>query len=428
MKKERRRVVVSGAGLVTPLGLSAAETFSGLCAGKSAIGELDEFKKAGFEVYIGAEVRDAHKLIEKYPDAAKYASRKLAFILSALDEALAGARLFDFNDISCGLFFGIETSRIAFEKAFEIYRRSCGPDFKVDYGLFGRDCLKLLNKYEIRNKFPFFIPGYIAGRHNIKGPLMATSNACASSNYAIGEAMRRIRSGEIDMAITGSCDEMIDAYILTGFNLLGALSTNNKNPESASRPFDAERDGFVLGEGAAVLVLEEESCARARGADIICELSGYASSSDAEKITACRPDGGMLKLAMEQAMLDASLTPSGINYINPHATSTRLNDAAETRAIKLLFGAAAKDIVISATKSMIGHSVAAAGAIEAVVTALSVKNDICHPTINLITPDAVCDLDYCPGAARKLIINGAISNSCGFSGGNSCIVVNKYGE
>ncbi len=428
MKKGRRRVVVSGVGLVTALGIGAAESFAGLCAGKPAIGELDEFKKAGFEVYIGAEVKDAQKLIEKYPDAAKYSSRKLAFILSALDEALDGARLFDFNDIACGLFFGIETSRIAFEKAFEIYTRSSGPDFKVDYGLFGRDCLKLLNKYEIKNKFPFFIPGYIAGRCNIKGPLMATSNACASSNYAIGEALRRIRSGEIDVAITGSCDEMIDAYILTGFNLLGALSTNNKNPEAASRPFDAQRDGFVLSEGAAVLILEEESRARARGANIICELSGYASSSDAEKITACRRDGGMLKIAMEQAICDAAILKEGINYINPHATSTRLNDVSETRAIKSLFGSTAKNIVISATKSMIGHSVAAAGAIEAVVTALSVKNDICHPTINLNMPEAECDLDYCPGAARKLIINAALSNSCGFSGGNSCLVMNKYGE
>jgi 3-oxoacyl-[acyl-carrier-protein] synthase II len=428
MKTGRRTVVITGTGLVTPLGVGAAETFEALCAGRNAIGELPEFKKAGFAVHIGAEVKRAAELMEKYPDARRYASRKLAFILSALDEALAQAGDLDFDNASCGLFLGIETSRISFEKAFEIFKLSSGPDFKVDYKLFGRNCLQLLNKEEIHNKFPFFIPGYIARLHNIKGPIMATSNACASSNYAIGEAFRRIRSGEIDMAVTGSCDEMIDAYILTGFSLLGALSPNNENPSCASRPFDLNRDGFVLGEGGAVLVLEELGRALARGANIICEISGYASTSDAEKITACRPDGGMLKLAMQRAIKDAGLELTDINYVNAHATSTRLNDAGETRAIKSLFGEHAKKIVVGATKSMIGHSVAAAGAIEAVVTAMSIKNDICHPTINLETPDPVCDLDYCPGEARRMAIHGAVSNSCGFSGGNSCVVFNKYGE
>lgn len=426
--KTSRRVVITGTGLVTPLGIGAAETFDALCAGRSAVEALPEFKKAGFAVHIGARVKRADALIEKYPDAKKYSSRKLAFILRALDEALGQAAIEDFAGAECGLFLGIETSRIAFEKAFEIFRLSSGADFKVDYRLFGRECLGLLGREEIHNKFPFFIPGYIAARHNIKGPTLATSNACASSNYAIGEAFRRIRSGGLDIAVAGSCDEMIDAYILTGFSLLGALSMDNDRPSRASRPFDLDRSGFVLGEGGAVLVLEELEHARARGASVICELSGYASTSDADKITACRPDGGMLKLAMQRAIEDAGLTTDDIDYINAHATSTRLNDASETRAIKSLFGERAKKLVVGATKSMIGHSVAAAGAIEAVVTALSIKNGICHPTINLETPDPACDLDYCPGAARRVDIFGAVSNSCGFSGGNSCLVLNRFGE
>lgn len=428
MKNGRRRAVITGVGMVTPLGAGADETFRGLCAGKTAVGELEEFKRHGFAVHIGAQVRQAAELMDKYPDSRKYFSRKLAFMLSALDEAAAGSGIEDFQKVSCGIFMGIETSRISFEKAYEIFKRSGGPDFKVDYGLFAKNCLDLLNKEEIRNKFPFFIPGYLAARYKIRGPVMATSNACASSNYAIGEALRRIRSGEIDVAVTGSCDEMIDAYILTGFNLLGALSANNEEAASASRPFDLNRDGFVLGEGGAAIILEELEHALARGANIICEVSGYASSSDAEKITACRPDGGMMKLAMERAIKDSGIPLADFSYVNPHATSTRLNDASETRAIKSLFGEHCRNIVVSATKSMIGHSVAAAGAIEAVVTALSVKNDICHPTANLKTPDPACDLDYCPGGARKMIIKAAISNSCGFSGGNSSVVFNKIGE
>jgi len=422
----KKRVVITGIGAVSPLGHNIVETFDNLCAGKNAIFELPEFKEAGFPVYIGARVQNIEKLYKRFPEAERYGSRKLAYALSAMDEALAMSGIADLSKEECGLYFGVETSRIAFKSAFEIFKRSAGEDMLVDNRLFGEKCLDMLQRDDIINKFPFFIPKYIASKFNISGPLLATSNACASSNFAIGEAYRKLSEGRVEIAITGSADEMIDEYIVTGFSILGALSESNETPETASRPFDKNRNGFVIGEAGAVLIMETLEHALARNANIICEVGGFGTSSDGEKITACHPQGSGLAKAMTRAISDAGLKPEEMVYINAHATSTRLNDASETRAIKTVFGEHAKKLLINSTKSMIGHTVAAAGAIEAAVTARSISEGRCHPTKNLTEPDAACDLFYCPDGFVEADIKAAMSNSCGFSGGNSCVVFKKY--
>lgn len=422
-----KRVVITGAGAVTALGHTLDETFANLCAGISGVAEIPEFAEAGFGVYIGARVPGIEELVDRFPDARRYRSRKLAFALKAAEEAIESAGLASFDGMKCGVFFGVETSRIPIEKTYEIFRLSGMEKKRVDYALFGRRCRDIASPLEIQNKFPFFLPRQISVTYGIKGPVLATSNACASSNYAIGEALRQLRSGRIDVAVTGSADEMIDEYILTGFSLLKALSTNNSDPAGASRPFDTRRDGFVLGEGGAVVVLETLEHALNRGARIICELAGYGSSSDGEKITACNREGLWLRLAMERALKDGGMTPEDIGYINAHGTSTRLNDLSESLAIRSLFSSLPRRVMVNSTKSMLGHSVAAAGAIEAAVTVMTVSTGMCHPTLNLESPDTGCDLDYCIKEAVRADFSGAISNSCGFSGGNSCLVFKRFG-
>lgn len=421
-----RTVVITGIGLVTPLATDARGTFDALCEGKNAIAVLPEFRDAGFPVHIGARVPFAAELLEKYPEAKRHGSRKLAFALSAVDEALEAAGLKDLDGERCAAYFGVETSRIDFSKAYEIFRRSSGSGFRVDMKKYGESCLGLLTRDETLSKYPFFVANFIASRYKISGPLATTSNACASSNFAIGAALRKLREGAADIALVGSADEMIDAYLLTGFHLLGALSQNNSDPAGASRPFDRARDGFVLGEAGAALVLETLDHALARGAGIFCELSGFGSTSDGGKITACHPEGGWLREAMARAIADSGIAPDDVKYVNAHATSTKLNDASETRAIKSLFGDHAKNLLVSATKSMIGHTVAAAGAVEAAVTAMSVKSGVCHPTRNLAEPDEGFDLNYCASGPVRAEITAALSNSCGFSGGNSCLAFKKY--
>ncbi len=421
-----KKIVITGVGAVTSLGTSSSETFRRLCNGDNGIVEVPSLKESGFPVYIGGLVPEIESLLDIYPDARKYGSRKLAYILKSADEAMEQAGFENFRGMACGLYLGVETSRVAFSSTYEIFKRSGGNADCLDYSKYGSKCRSLVPSPEIHNKLPSFLPRYLSQRYEISGPQMATSNACASSNYAIGEAIRKLRSGRVDIAITGSADEMIDEYIVTGFGILRALSQNNAEPHLAMKPFDARRDGFVLGEGGAILVLETLEHALKRGANVICELAGFASSSDGEKITACNRKGLWLGKAMALAIEDGGMELDDINYVNAHGTSTRLNDQSESRAIVATFGDRAVEILVNSTKSMIGHSVASAGAIEAVVTALSISQGICHPTRNLVAPDTGCDLNYCKDKAVKVDIEGAISNSCGFSGGNSCITFRKY--
>ncbi|PKK90324.1 MAG: hypothetical protein CVV64_10175 [Candidatus Wallbacteria bacterium HGW-Wallbacteria-1] len=415
------KIVVTGLGAVTALGHSMSETFDNLCAGKSGINEIPWLREAGFPVYIGAEVKGMESLFEVYPQAEKHNSRKLAYALKAMDEACQQAGLESFQGLRAGIFMGVETSRIPFSSSFDIFNLCGREKGRVDYRLFGEKCRNLISRDHIQNKFPFFLPGFLAGTHAISGPVLATSNACASSNYATGEALRHLRSGLVDVAVVGSSDEMIDEYMITGFSLLRALSQNNSDPQGSSRPFDMKRDGFVLGEGGAILILETLEHALKRGAKPICELAGYGSSSDGEKITACNRQGAWLMRAMECAIEDGGMTLSQIGYVNAHGTSTRLNDLSEAMAIHSLFGESENPPLVNSSKSMLGHTVAAAGAIEAAVTITSMVRKVFHPNRNLSQSDTRFPLNYCGLKAVEGNVLGALSNSCGFSGGNSCI-------
>ena len=426
--KDSERVVITGVGAVTALGHSADETFEALCAGKNGIRKIPALEEAGYPVCIGGAVPDIEALYEKYPEAKEYGSRKLAYALKAMDDALKMAQLTTLQERECGFYMGVETSRVPFPITYQFYHLSGRQESKVDYLKFGELCRELYPRQMNHNKLPAFLPRFLAQRFSASGPIMATSNACASANYAMGEALRKLRSGRIKIAITGSADEMLDEYMIIGFSRLKALSFNNERPDKALKPFDARRDGFVLGEGGAILVLETLESAKERGAHILCELRGFGASSDGEKITACHKQGAWLVEAMKRAMEDGHIELDELRYVNAHGTSTRLNDLSESRAIAQLFGDKAKDVLVNSTKSMIGHTVAAAGAIEAVVTAMSLANSIFHPTRNLEVPDDGCELNYCPGKAVKRQIEAAISNSCGFSGCNSCLTFKRYHE
>lgn len=436
MKSNNKTVVVTGIGAVTALGHDIETTFNNLCAGKNGIEIIPDLKEAGFPVYMGGTIKDLPNLLNKYRDAQKYSSRKLAYISKSLEDAMNMAGLNDFNNKKSGIFLGVETSRIDFNKSFDIFMKSARPDMKVDPIKFKKLCSSLISKDEIQNKFPDFLARYIANKYCIKGPSISTSNACASSNYALGRALSKLKSGAIDIAVTGSADEMIDNYIITGFSLLRALSDDNEHFDTTSRPFDMRRRGFVLGEGGAVLILETLEHAQKRGAHIICEFAGYGSTSDGHKITACHKEGIWLKRAMLKAIEQAGISVDDIDYINAHGTSTRLNDQAELKAILSLqktsekFGITNKKLCVNSTKSMIGHSVAAAGAIEASVTAMSISKGICHPTRNHEKPDANpnCEslIDFCSQKAIKKDIRAALSNSSGFSGGNTSLCFKKF--
>ena len=421
----RKKVVVTGVGAVTALAHSIESTFEKLCAGQNAIVEIPYLKEAGFPVYIGGLVPDLETLEEAYPESREHHSRKLAYLLKSADEALGNAGLSHLGGYKAGVFLGVETSRLPLESAFRIFQLSGRESNRVDYQKFGALCQEIVSADQVQNKQPSFLSRFLAARFGVTGPVLATSNACASSNYAMGAALRKLRSGEIDVAITGSADEMIDPYIVMGFHLLTALSTCNSEPSKAIKPFDVRRDGFVLGEGGAILVLETAEHARRRGAPVLCELAGFGSTSDGEKITACNRQGSWLQEAMKRAIEDGGMTLEDIGYINAHGTSTRLNDLAESRAITALFGDHAKNIVVNATKSMIGHAVAAAGAIEAAVTVLSLDRGVCHPTRNLEVRDKECELNYGSDGPVQAKLVGAISNSCGFSGGNTCVAFRK---
>lgn len=418
-------VVVTGMGAVTPLAPTLPETFRRLCAGENAIRTIPRFRDAGFPVTIGAEIPFAEEILDRHPDARRYGSRKLAWLDEALDEALAQADLPDLAPHRAGVFLGVETSRIPFARTREIERLAGSAEHRVDISKYGKYCRGLLAPDDVRNKFPAFLACRVAARRGVSGPALATSNACASSNFAIGEALRRLRAGRIDIALVGSADEMIDEYMITGFSLLRALSFDNDRPDRACRPFDGRRSGFVLGEAGAALVLETLESARRRGAAPLVELAGYGATSDGVNITACHPQGEGLRLAMERALSDGGIPREEVAYVNAHGTATRLNDLAETRAIRALFGPLADRIKVNATKSMIGHSVAAAGAVEAAVTVTSMLEGIVHPTRNLESPDPECDLDCCRGGAAELRIGAALSNSCGFSGGNGCLAFRR---
>jgi len=410
----KRRVVVTGIGAVTPLATGAEESWQALCQGKSGIARITKFDPTGFKTQIAAELKDFHpedfldrKKIRRTDPFIQYA---LVATRIALDDS--GLIINDSNADRVGIVVGTCVGAMTTYETNLFTLREEGPD-KVS---------------------PFFIPGFIpnmaAGEISIvfgaKGASKCVVTACASGSHAIGDAFRLIQYGGADAVIAGGSDAYILPVGIAGLNKMGAISRRNDEPERASRPFDKNRDGFVIGEGAGIVILEEMESAIKRGGKIYAELVGYGSNVDGFHIT--EPDTENQAKCIKLALSDAAISAGDIDYINAHGTATFLNDISETKAIRIALGEHAREVPVSSNKSMIGHLLGGAGAVEAIFTVLTIRDGIIPPTINYDTPDPECDLDYVPNVARKAKVNIALSNSFGFGGANAALVFKKFKE
>jgi 3-oxoacyl-[acyl-carrier-protein] synthase II len=409
----RRRVVITGVGAVSSLGLDMATNWDQMLRGASGAGPITRFDTSKHTCKFACEVWNwqTEKFFPK--SESKRLEKFTMYYLVAADEAMKAA--------------GIDMSKMARDRAGCI----------TGTGIGGIDEIEASKVQQIERGAdrisPFFIPkimanamaGQAAIRFGLMGTCYVTSSACASSSHAIGLAMRTIQWGEADMMLTGGSEAATTELGLGGFCALKAVSNRNDDPKRASRPFDKDRDGFVMGEGAAAMVLEEYEHAKRRGANILCEVKGYGSTDDAFHITAPNEDADGPSRAMQQALRDGAVNPEQVQYINAHGTSTFLNDKIETAAIKRVFGAHSKKLAVSSTKSMVGHLLGASGAIELAACAMSIRHGQVHPTINYTTPDPDCDLDYVPNVARDLRVDHCLSNSLGFGGHNTSLLLGR---
>jgi len=410
-----RRVVITGIGLVTPLGIGVENTWSALLRGESGAGPITLFDTTGHATTIACEVKEFEptRWIDKR--LCKTLDRFIQFALVAAQEAQQDAGLeFDQEEAErVGVFVGAGLGGVMTIEATHA---------------------KLLQKGPRRGISPYFIPsivinlaaGHISILYGAKGPNLGQVSACSSSAHSIGDAWRCIERGDADVMFAGGAEATVSPLGIGGFNAMRALSTRNQEPQRASRPFDAGRDGFVMGEGAGILILEEEARARQRGAKILAEVVGYGYNADAHHITAPSPGGEGAQRCMRMALRSAGLEPEAVDYLNAHGTSTKFNDSLETTAIKGVFGEHARSLAISSTKSMTGHLLGASGGVETGISALAVSRGIVPPTINYETPDPECDLDYTANSPRELAVEAAMSNSFGFGGTNACLILKKY--
>ena len=410
----QRRIVVTGMGVVTPLAHDVDEFWTRLTAGESGVHDLTTLDTSKYKVHFGGDIPDFD--ISNYVSAkeAKRLDRFTQFAVHAGGQAVAdaGLNLDSIDRTKCGVILGSGIGGLM-EIENQIERMLFkGPDrvspFTVPKMMVNAAC------------------GNISITYGLKGPNYAVATACASATNAMGDALRSIRLGETDLVITGGSEAAITRMGLAAFQNMKALSTRNDDPATASRPFDATRDGFVLGEGSGVLIFEELGHAQARGAKIYAEVLGYGTTSDAGHITAPDPYGTGAGAAMKAAITDAGLEPSQVDYINAHGTSTPLGDKAETQAIKAVFGEDAYKVAISSTKSALGHSLGASGGIEAVILSKTLQTGTIAPTINYNTPDPECDLDYTPNESKQADVKIAMSNSFGFGGHNACVVFGQF--
>ncbi|MDO9227045.1 MAG: beta-ketoacyl-ACP synthase II [Pseudomonadota bacterium] len=409
----RRRVVVTGLGIISPVGNSVDESWGNLVAGRSGIARITRFDASAFSVQIAGEVRNF--------DLGKYLTPKDARRMDIFIHYGLAAAIDAFKD--CGL------------EVDDSNRERIGVN--IGSGIGGLPMIEETHKTYLeqgpRKISPFFIPatisnmisGHLSIMYGLQGPNVAMVTACTTGTHAIGEAGRMIEYGDADVMVAGGAESCICPLAVGGFAAARALSTRNDDPTTASRPWDKGRDGFVLGEGAGVLVLEEYEHAKARGARIYCELIGYGKSADANHMTAPVEDGSGAARCMNNALKNAGINANQIDYINAHGTSTPLGDLAETKAVKLALGAHASRVMVSSSKSMTGHLLGAAGGVEAVFSVLAITNQVVPPTINLSEPDEGCDLDYVPNTAREAKVNVALSNSFGFGGTNGTLIFGK---
>jgi 3-oxoacyl-[acyl-carrier-protein] synthase II len=410
----RRRVVITGLGAVTPLATGVEESWRKLCHGKSGIAKITKFDPSGFNVQIAAELKDFHpedfldkKKIRRTDPFIQYA---MVAARMAMDDA--GFTINESNASRVGVVLGSSSGGMTMFTQNLFALRDQGPE-KVS---------------------PFFIPGFIVNMAvgevsmdlGARGPSKCVVTACATGSNCIGDGLRVIQYDEADVMIAGGSDAYILPIAIAGFDKMRALSRRNDEPEKASRPFDKDRDGFVIGEGAGVVILEEMVSAVRRGAKIYAELVGYGSNTDSFHIT--EPDWQNQARCLKLALIDAATSPDDVDYINAHGTSTVLNDASETKAIRAALGERSKKVSVTSNKSMIGHLLGAAGGVEAIFTVLTIRDGIIPPTINYDTPDPECDLDYVPNIARRAQVNVALSNSFGFGGVNATLVFRKFKE
>jgi len=410
----KKRVVVTGLGLVTPVGIGVQESWAALCQGKSGIGPITRFDAGGYKTRIAGEVKGFN------PE--DFVSQKMIRRLDVF------------------IHYALAAARMALEQA----RLQITPELAPWVGVITGSGLGGLRTIEETHKTllsrgpdrisPFFIPmiianmapGQIAIEFGAKGPNLSLETACAAGAHAIGDSFKLIQRGAAKVMFCGGVEAVITPLAVGGFNAMRALSTRNDEPEKASRPFDRDRDGFVMGEGSGIMLLEDLEFALERGASILGEIVGYGLTGDAYHMTAPSPDGDGAIRCMQMALSDAGLAPQEVQYINAHGTSTDLNDAAETKAIKAVFGEHAARLAVSSTKSMTGHLLGGAGGVEAVLSVLALLNGMIPPTINYETPDPDCDLDYVPNRARKADLSCALSNSFGFGGTNAVLIFKKY--
>jgi 3-oxoacyl-[acyl-carrier-protein] synthase II len=413
----RRRVVITGIGLVTPVGNDLESSWSALLAGTSGAGPITGFDTTDYKTKFACEVKswDASPWFESRE--LRHIDRFLQFgvaagMMAVDDAGFEGSRAPEDESERWGVYIGaglggVATIESTYAKTAEKGpRRGFSPYFVTDI---------IIN----------MAPGLVSIRTGARGPNFSHVSACSTGAHSIGEAARSIQYGDTDVMIAGGCESTVTVLGVGGFNAMRAMSTRNDEPERASRPFDAERDGFVIGEGAGVVVLEELEHARARGARIYAEVAGYAANSDAHHMTAPAPEGEGAQRCMRRTIADAGVSPADIGYINAHGTSTPLNDANETAAIRAVFGDHASSLAVSSTKSMTGHTLGAAGGIEAAFTALAIHRKVLPPTINYENPDPACDLDYVPNQAREVAVDAALSNSFGFGGTNAALLLKR---
>ena len=426
-----RRVVITGMGVVTPLGHDVETVWSALLSCDSGIGRIDRFDASTFPTTFAAQVRDYdHTPLMAHPELHEGVGLNTSFALGAAAQAwkMAGLDKFDKLDPTrLGIYLGSGEGSLDFDNY--VASNLAGWDDEkhgIDGAKWASAATRVMTALREIEQEPNMPLTHLAMEFNAQGPAYNCLTACAASTQAIGEATEILRRGDADVMITGGAHTMIHPLGVTGFNRLTALSTRNDDPPTASRPFSVDRDGFVLGEGSGMLVLETLEHAQARGATILAEIAGFGSTADAYRITDIHPDGRGAAKSMQLALEDADVDLDDIDYISAHGTSTKENDSIETKAVKRVFGDRAKAIPMSSIKSMLGHLIAAAGAVEAVACVLAIRDQKLPPTHNLNNPDPECDLDYVPNAARDAEVEVCLSNSFGFGGQNDTLIIKRF--
>ena len=427
----KRRVVITGTGCVTPLGTTVAELWGNLKESRSGVAMTTIFDASNFPTKFSAEVKNWDvSAVGEDPQEWEHRGRHTRFAVGAAKQAIEESGLpiggERFDPTRFGVYLGSGEGQQDFEFFTRMILAALDGEEQIDMARYIQKGLELLDPLSELEQEPSMPSGHLASLFNAQGPNANCLTACAASSQAIGEAVHLIRRGDADVMLSGGTHSMIHPFGVTGFNLLTALSTRNDAPQKASRPFDRDRDGFVLGEGAAMVILEELEHATARGAPIYGEITGYGSTADAFRITDTHPEGRGAITCVNLALKDAGLNPEDVDYINAHGTGTTVNDRVESLAIKKSLGEAAYQVPVSSTKSMMGHLIAAAGATELIVCLMAMRDNVLPPTINYEHPDPECDLDYIPNEAREAECKVTLSNSFGFGGQNIALVTQTF--